>query len=304
MLRRPARPPDFTVAYGDHADQIADVRLPPNMGRESETASPLRGPAQSGVPAVKPSSSMVTAPAQPPAPLVLFLHGGFWRAEYDRAHVGPLAQALSAAGFVVATVEYRRTGAPGGGWPGTFDDVSRALRLAPRLIAQKVPVDTSHLIIGGHSAGGHLALWGAVQLRWAQAARDPSAPEFASVRVVALAPVADLAEAHRLDLDEGAVTALLGGGPAEVPDRFATADPMRLLPLGVLVTVLHGDADIQVPIGLSRGFVAAARAAGDLVAYHELAHTDHFALIDPESTAWASVLNAFDTSPGEPVALS
>jgi acetyl esterase/lipase len=246
VLSRWAPGPDFTVAYGEHPDQLADVRLPPGEPRAA----------------------------------VLFLHGGFWRHDYDRTHVGPLAVALAAGGFVTITPEYRRTGAPGGGWPGTFDDVAAAARTVPTQVAAGLP-----LLLAGHSAGGHLALWAGAQL-----ARDGRPPR----GVVALAPVADLAAAYQLDLDQGAVAALLGGGPVDAAGRYAAADPMSLLPLGVTMAIGHGDRDAQVPIELSRRFADAARAAGDEVTLYEWPEVDHFDVIDPDSAIWPVIVTVFE----------
>jgi acetyl esterase/lipase len=254
VLSRPAPPPDFTVTYGDHPDHVADIRLPSNTARVT------------------------------PAPLVLFLHGGFWRHQWDRAHTGPLAADLAERGYAVAIPEYRRTGADGG-WPGTFDDVRAAARMVPSLAAASRPgvIDIDRVILAGHSAGGHLALW---------AAADPTLP---AVGVVALAPVSDLRAAYELDLDRGAVRALLGGGPADVPERYAATDPMGLMPVAARVVVLHGVLDLQVPVEMSRRFVTAARAAGGDVTLHELVDIEHFGLIDPASAAWPAVLAAFRT---------
>jgi acetyl esterase/lipase len=245
VLTRWAPGPDFTVAYGEHPDHVADVRLPPGEPRAA----------------------------------VLFLHGGFWRQEYDRVHVGPLAVALAAAGFVVITPEFRRTGAPGGGWPGTFDDVVTAARAVPPQVAAGLP-----LLLAGHSAGGQLALWVGAQL-----ARSGQPPH----GVLALAPVVDLPAAYELDLDGGAVATLLGGGPTEAPERYAAADPLALLPLGVAMAIGHGDRDVVVPIELSRRFADAARAAGDSMTLHEWPGVDHFDIIDPESAIWPVVVTVF-----------
>jgi acetyl esterase/lipase len=233
------------VAYGEHPDQVADVRLP---------GGPARG-------------------------TVLFLHGGFWRAAFDRLHVAPLAVALAAAGFVAITPEYRRTGSPGGGWPGTFDDVAAAVRTAPALVG------AGPLVLAGHSAGGQLALWAAHHL--ATAGRPPRG-------VVALAPVADLTAAYHLDLGRGAVATLLGGAPTEEPARYAAADPMTLLPLGVETVLGHGDRDAHVPVAFSRDYAVAARLAGDRVTLREWPGVEHFAPIDPESTVWPEILAAIE----------
>ncbi|SCL38997.1 Alpha/beta hydrolase family protein [Micromonospora pallida] len=250
VLTRPAPDPDATVAYGDLPDQVADLRHPKGSG--------------------------------PPRPLVLVVHGGFWRAEYDRTHTGPLAVGLAGLGYPVAQVEYRRTGQPGGGWPGTLADVRDAVATLPALAARALPdrVAPGPPLLVGHSAGGQLALYVAA-----------TAPETVA-GVLALAPVADLVEAYRRDLDGGAVAALLGGGPAEVPDRYAQADPSVALPLRTRTVVIHGVRDEQVPIMMSRSFVAKARTLGASVALVELPDCEHFGLIDPTSSAWSAVAAA------------
>lgn len=253
VLTRPAPAPDATVDYGDHPDQIAD----------------LRGPARTG----------------PPQPLVVVLHGGFWRADYDRTHTGPLATALAALGYPVAQLEYRRTGQPGGGWPGTLVDVLAGVAALPRLATEALPgrVAAGAPILLGHSAGGHLALY--------VAANAPATV----AGVLALAPVADLVEAYRLDLDDGAVAALLGGGPDEFPDRYATADPRRSVLLQTRTVVVHGSLDRQVPVAMSRAYVSAARAAGSATSLLELPECEHFGLIDPISPAWPQVVDALQS---------
>jgi acetyl esterase/lipase len=244
VLTRPASPPDTVLRYGPRADQIADLRLPPRT----------RG-----------------------APLVVLLHGGFWRNTWDRTHTRPMADGLVDAGVAVITPEYARTG-NGGGWPVTFDDVALAVAAAPSLVAAAAAgsVDPTRTVLVGHSAGGQLALWCASQGLPA---------EYAGV--VALAPVADLTEAFRLDLDGGAVVELMGGGPRELPDRYDLVDPCRLAAPAVPVVILHGTDDVAVPTGLSERCAARSRARLQL-----LPDVDHFGLIDPRSTAWPAVLAA------------
>ncbi|KQT90659.1 hypothetical protein ASG49_12890 [Marmoricola sp. Leaf446] len=207
------------------------------------------------------------------AGVVFLVHGGFWRAAHDRRHTRPQARALADQGWVVATPEYRRVGA-GGGWPTTGSDVRRALDVLPELLG-RIGVRSGPTWAMGHSAGGHLALW----LAATGAPLDG---------VVALAPVADLAEAHRLHLGDGAAAALLGDHPTD------EADPALLLerrpPYDV--RVVHGSADESVPLSLSRGLVG----RHPWVALTELT-CDHMSLIDPASDAWPTVLRQLPPAP-------
>lgn len=267
VLTRPAPPPDVVLRYGDDVDQVADVRVPPNV--------PV-------------SASGVTAP------LVIFLHGGFWRAGYDRSHTGPLATALAAAGFTVCVPEFRRVGPDGGGWPSTFDDVAAAVDVLPRMTAAATDhVDPARLILAGHSAGGHLALWAAARHRLPAGTPWHTVGPRPVRAVVGLAAVSDLTACHDDGLGDAAAAALMGGSPRQWPERYARTDPARLLPLGVPVWLLHGADDDRVPVAMSRSFAAQARAAGDAVVLRELAGCEHFGLIDPLSPAWRHVQAAF-----------
>jgi dipeptidyl aminopeptidase/acylaminoacyl peptidase len=103
---------------------------------------------------------------------------------------------------------------------------------------------------------------------------------------VAQAGVLDLADASAERLGAGAVDAFLGGGPDKVPERYSAASPIALLPLGVPVTCVHGEADDIVPIRQSERYVAAARASGDPARLVRLPGAGHFAVIDPGDPAW------------------
>ncbi|HUY47569.1 MAG TPA: prolyl oligopeptidase family serine peptidase [Streptosporangiaceae bacterium] len=148
------------------------------------------------------------------------------------------------------------------------------------------------VVLAGHSAGGHLALWSAG--RPLLAPGNPWRAEAGRVAgVVALAPVSDLAACSRQGLGDHAADHLLGGGPEQQPERYAAADPARMIPLGVRLRVVHGSDDDRVPCAMSRRFTGQARAAGDDAALTELPGTGHFEVIDPLSPAWPAVLDAF-----------
>ena len=263
VLTRPAPPPDLTLRYGDGAEQVVDVRLP------------RRGAGR--------------------RPLVVVVHGGFWRAAYDRGHTGPQASALADAGYAVAVPEYRRVGQPGGGWPGTFDDTAawsdRLVDLVADGLGQDV-VDPERVVYVGHSAGGHLALWAASRHRLPETSAWHRPAPLPVRGVVALAGVCDLHLAAELHLSDGATQDLMGGGPATVPERYAAADPSLLLPSGARSVLVHGVDDVNVPVSSSRAYEQRARAAGDPVELVELPGTGHFEVIDPLTTAWAAVTRA------------
>ncbi len=232
VLTRPAGAPDEVVAYGKHADQIADVRY----GADGHHGLPL----------------------------VLIVHGGFWRPQYDRMHVGPMAEAIASAGWTVAAAEYRRV-------PGdpekTLHDVGEALAVLPG----KISHHDGNVVLIGHSAGGHLVLW-------LSAARRT--PQLAGT--LALAPVADLRLAHELNLGDGAAAAFLGANPRTRPD----VDPKQLPSPQIPTTIVQGERDVIVRPSLAESYVS----AHPKVRLVRLAGVGHFAPIDPETTAWQTVL--------------
>ncbi len=230
ILTLPAPGPDLELRYDEHPDAVVEVR--------------------SG------------GPGGGQRPLLVLVHGGFWRPAYDRAHLRPLSAALAGAGWTTAAVEYRRVpGRP----DDPVDDVLAALGSLPGAPGLRGLHD-GRLVLVGHSAGGHLVLL---------AASDPRSPALAGV--VALAPVADLGMADRMALDGDAVRAYLGGPAAGRPDL----DPVRRPPPSAPVTLVHGTGDAVVPPALSRSYLAAHPAA-------RLVEVEggHFAVIDPRSTAW------------------
>jgi acetyl esterase/lipase len=300
VLSRPAPPPDLVLSYGPGPEHVADVRLPPlpagALAGGALSGGALSGAALSGgaLSGGALAGGALSGGARP-APLVLFLHGGFWRAAFDRTHTGPLATALAAAGFAVCVPEFRRTGQRSGGWPGTFDDVAAAVDALPALVRDAAGagrVSDEPALLAGHSAGGHLALWAAARHRLPpDSGWHAQGPRFRGV--VALAAVSDLSACYALGLGQGAVDALLGGGPRQHPERYRAADPILLLPLDRPVRLVHGSADDRVPAGMSHDYLRRARAAGDDAALDELPGSGHFEVIDPLSSWWPRVQAAF-----------
>jgi acetyl esterase/lipase len=227
-----------------------------------------------------------------PHPVVVVIHGGFWRAFYDLQYIEPVCQALTEAGLATWNIEFRRIG-NGGAFPVIFHDVARAVDHL-RELAPIYALDLSRVVTLGHSAGGHLALWVAGRERVPKdnliLPRD-SAP-LALCAAISLAGVVDLRSAYKYHLSNQVVQDLIGGTPDRVPERYAVASPAELLPIGIRQVLIHGTADGNVPYEISRAYHAAALACGDDATLISLHDAGHFECVDPRSREWESVKNA------------
>jgi acetyl esterase/lipase len=242
ILKPPFPKADHRIAYGADAQQFGDLRLPKGAG---------------------------------PFPVVIVIHGGCWLAEYDLEHIGKLSEALTAEGVATWNIEYRRIGNPGGGAPGTFDDVATAAAYL-QVLAKTYPLDLQRVTAVGHSAGGQLAIWlaansHAVKLRG----------------VVSLAGVVDLGAAAEQHVCGDAVPRLLGD-----PPDYRRYSPMEMLPIKVPLRLIQGARDRIVPPDMAHRYEAAARKAGDDVSLTVIDDAGHFELIAPQSTAWSVVRDA------------
>ncbi|HWX52957.1 MAG TPA: alpha/beta hydrolase [Verrucomicrobiae bacterium] len=244
------KPPaaDLRLTYGADPNQFIDVRIPSGKG---------------------------------PHPVVLFIHGGYWRAKYKLTYAGHLCNALKKAAIASWNVEYRRVGNPGGGWPGTFEDIRRAYRLLlDRAKDHGSKFDVTRICVAGHSAGGHLAL--------SLAAFDRSV-----TRVLSLAGVLDLRRAWELHLSNDAVVEFLGGTPAGLPEHYREASPAeRAIPQARQV-LIHGMEDTAVPYEISKDYADRKLKSGENVELITPLKTGHFEIVDPGSKVWASVQVAF-----------
>ncbi len=242
ILTLPAPPADERLQYGSDSNQIADLRRPTGKG---------------------------------PHPVVLFVHGGFWRARYDLTHAGHVCAALTAKGVATWNLEYRRVGNTGGCWPGTFEDINNAFRFVSQM-AKRYELDLRRLVVMGHSAGGQLAL--------ALAAHQPSLR-----RAVSLGGVLDLHRTWELHLSHDAVAEFLGGSPQQVPEHYHEASPIDIDMKNVTQLIVHGIEDDVVPVSLSRAYCEAKKKRGENVDLLEFSQAGHFELIDPRSAIWPTL---------------
>jgi acetyl esterase/lipase len=249
---------DDSVAYGSHPQQNAEVTFP--------DANAF------------------------PAPLVLLFHGGFWREQWNRDHLRPFATALAERGYVVANIEYRRVGGDGG-WPNTLTDAAAATDRLPGLIDALQPgrIRRDAVVTIGHSAGGHLALWTTLRSLIPEGSPGWVSTPPVIAGAISLAGAVDLTEAHRLGEGNGAVAQFLGGSPAEVPDRYAAADPALIGIPPLPVVLIHGEKDDVLHVEMSREY---SLLFGATMA--ELEGGSHMDMVDHESAAWPLLLNALE----------
>ncbi|MFZ0952328.1 MAG: prolyl oligopeptidase family serine peptidase [Candidatus Sulfotelmatobacter sp.] len=209
-----------------------------------------------------------------PHGLAICIHGGYWRAKYDLGYMGHLCGVLTGKGIATANLEYRRVGNAGGGWPATFADIRTGYQFLLQN-ARAYEFDTRRVVVMGHSAGGQLGL--------CLAARETGVKA-----VIALAGVVDLQQAYALHLSNDAVVEFLGGTPAEVPDHYREADPMKLA-ISARQWLVHGADDDVVPPAFSRDYVGAKRKMKEDAQLVSIAGAGHFEVVDPRSEAWKAV---------------
>jgi acetyl esterase/lipase len=261
----PLRDLGARIAYGRDSLQFGELRLPAGASNDHR------------------------------APIAIIIHGGCWFSPYASVrNSAPLADALAQSGVATWNVEYRRYDNPGGGWPGTFRDVADAADYL-RPLATRYPIDTTRIVIAGHSAGGHLALWLA-----SRHALDRTSPLFGgtplSVRgVVSIGGIADLREFYareRTTCGNPAVESLLGGTPDSVPARLREASPIERLPLGVPTVHLAGERDFIAPVAVRDAYVTAASARGDNARVITVVGDGHFEAMTPYKAAGRAVIDA------------
>ncbi len=248
---------DHRITYGDDPSQFGDLFLP--------------------------TSNTKTA-----RPVVVLIHGGCWRAQYGLEPMGKMARTIADQGVAVWSLEYRRLG-NGGGWPHTFLDAAHGADLL-RELAPKYNLDLDHVVVSGHSAGGHLALWSAARplLSPDSPIYTPDPLKFKSV--VAIAPVCDLERAVAWDICVDAADVLVGGHPREVWSNYYQGSPSALLPLGVRHITINGSHDDIVPLEYVTPFVETAQKLGDDASLIPVQDVGHFELVMPSHPAGKSVV--------------
>lgn len=258
IYKLPCRPADQRLFYGSDSLQFGDLRLPDGPG---------------------------------PHPVAMIIHGGCWLSSVSLEYTSPLADALRNEGIATWNVEYNRVGDPNGGWPGTFTDLAVATDFL-REISEGNHLDLDNVIVVGHSAGAHLALW--------VASRHKVTPESEIYRsdpqpirgVVALASPVDMERSVGPVYEycrDSVITKLIGGLPDEVPENYDNTSPIKLLPIGVPQRLMVGELDIPLLLGQMSAYSDSALKLNEDIQLDTIEHVWHNELAIPGSIAWLKV---------------
>jgi acetyl esterase/lipase len=258
LIAIPPTPADHVIPYGKDPLQFGQLRLPEGAGLH---------------------------------PVIIVIHGGCWLAEYDLKHISPLATALTKEGFVTWSLEYRRVGNEGGGWPNTFLDVAHGADYL-RELAKKYPLDLNRVITLGHSAGGHLALWLAARHKLPSDSPLHLDSLIPIHGVISLAGVGDLSLPEYQAICGRVVQTLMEGNPSEVPERYAHGSPIELLPLDVPQILVQGAGDPTVSLTSAQAYHETALKNGDNVQLVVIQEAGHFEVVVPSTSSYPEVRKA------------
>jgi acetyl esterase/lipase len=267
LLKQPTPPANERILYGKDSLQFGEIRVPVGAG---------------------------------PFPVAIMVHGGCWSAKLGDLPeavtsfelLRPIASALVEAGIASWNIEYRRLGNEGGGWPGTYLDISHATDLL-RNIATRYHLDLNRAIAIGHSSGGQLAMWLAAREKLPKNSilRTDSPLSLKGVIDIDGPPDLETFRASEQSMCGGpVVTQFVGGTPGDFPNRYREGSVTGLLPTGVRQELFIRAKPVQLSELLDL-YVGAAEKAGDPIRKFAL-KGNHFDGINPRAPDWDSVMDS------------
>jgi acetyl esterase/lipase len=252
LTSRPRPTGAIRLAYGPEKAQFVDLWLPAGKG---------------------------------PHQVVVLVHGGCWQSSYGLDLMDWAADDLRRRGVAVWNIEYRRLGEPGGGYPGTFQDVGKAMDLLGAS-AGKYGLKLDQVVAIGHSAGGHLALWAAARSRLPNASPLRTADPQRIDAVIAIGGLGDLQSPSDACGGADTVAQLIGPASKARPDPLSDTSPVSLEPFKARQILVHGSLDKIAPTAFGIAYRDKARTRGATVELTVVEGQSHFDLIAPGTLAW------------------
>lgn len=223
-------------------------------------------------------------------PMVILVHGGSWQSQIGADTFVTFARRLAERGLAVYNVEYRRLGS-GGGYPQTFADVAAAIDYAPEIGRANPAISLDDAVVVGHSAGGQLAMWAGTRHKLDDD-EVGAKPKYRPTSVVSLAGPLDMRTAVKMGDDR--IVKALGGEPDEVPERYASVDPIQNIDPTIPTIAMAGSDDHVVPAVVSRNYVDAAKKSGGVARFVLLPKTNHVSIVDPGAPTFTRVLETIN----------
>jgi acetyl esterase/lipase len=260
LLGRPLPAPTQKIAYGPGPEQFGELWLPEGRG---------------------------------PFPVVLMVHGGCWLSAVARLSImNYAAEDLRRRGIVVWNIEYRGVDKPGGGYPGTFEDVAAGADALAKIAADH-DLKLGKVVALGHSAGGHFVLWLAARPRLPAASPLKAARPLPIAGVVSLGGLPDLEpEAAQGVCGEGTIARLVGVPAAERPNVYADTSPAELGVGPEPQVLINGDEDGIAPAAFAHAY--AAKMSNPRLRTIVMPATGHVELIAPGTAAWTRVVESLN----------
>lgn len=256
LTSRPLPEPSATLSYGAHGAQLVDIWLPDQTG---------------------------------PYPVVLMVHGGCWQKEIaDRTLMNYAAEDLRARGIAVWNIEYRGVDEPGGGYPGTFEDVAAATDFLAAS-SDIYNLDTDNVVAFGHSAGGHLVAWLAGRANLPETSPLSSSSAIELKAIVNSGGLADLEASEPVTLESclsDIIDDLTGEATSERPDVFSDTSPVTFAPGKALQISVNGRQDRISPPSLGQAYTQSVIERGGRADFVDIEDSGHVELISPGTRAF------------------
>ncbi|MFT5114749.1 MAG: acetyl esterase/lipase [Kiritimatiellia bacterium] len=244
-----------------------------------------------------------------PFPVVTLLHGGCWRSsERMIENYRVMSKAMTEHGIATWNLQYRGATNPGGGWPGTWQDLGNGFD-ALKEIAENYPLDLQQAVVVGHSSGGHFGAWLAMRSQLPPNSEIYVEPQVNPVALVMtdayINPlmIDSIGETGEIYCGEPLLEKLVGGPVEDNINNFLQISPLEWLPWGIPqeYVVSTYRYPVSLPRVLAQGktsmrtppdYPALAVIAGDEINVRLISNESHGAFYREGSRGYNATISA------------
>ena len=244
-----------------------------------------------------------------PFPVVTLLHGGCWRSSNRMIeNYRVMSKAMNEHGIATWNLQYRGATNPGGGWPGTWQDLGNGFD-ALKEIGESYPVDLQQAVVVGHSSGGHFGAWLAMRSQLPPNSEIYVEPQVSPVALVItdayINPlmIDSIGETGEIYCGEPLLEKLVGGPVEDNINNFLQISPLEWLPWGIPqeYVVSTYRYPVSLPRVLAQGktsmrtppdYPALAVIAGDEINVRLISNESHGAFYTQGSRGYNATISA------------